>query len=121
MADQSEARRKAWETRREQHGPRGHRRFTYNHPDRAAHSPQFGVRYADLSDEEKRKSNARAYANVYQRRGKLVPKPCEDCGSEKVEKHHADYSKPIDVTWLCRRCHYKRHWGKVSCETVGRE
>lgn len=54
------------------------------------------------------KANARAYANVYQRRGKLVPKPCEVCGDE-AQKHHEDYSKPLQVMWLCRGCHVEHH------------
>ncbi len=41
------------------------------------------------------------------RSGKLVrAKTCEMCGCETMtEAHHADYSKPLDVTWLCRPCH----------------
>lgn len=53
--------------------------------------------------------NARCYANVYQRRGKLIPKNCQDCGSTESQKHHEDYSKPLDVIWLCRPCHLNRH------------
>jgi len=53
--------------------------------------------------------NSRAYANVYQRRGKLKPIPCEACGDEKAQKHHPDYGKPLEVTWLCRPCHLARH------------
>lgn len=41
--------------------------------------------------------------------GKLVkPEACCDCGQPRpLEAHHADYSKPLDVTWLCFRCHLK--------------
>ena len=62
-----------------------------------------------LTPEQRIKDNARSYANVYQRRGKLLPLPCQTCGSEKSEKHHDDYSKPLDVRWLCRRCHLAEH------------
>lgn len=70
-----------------------------------------------LTGEARQKANARSYARVYQRRGKLLPQPCEDCGSEDVEKHHDDYSKPLAVFFLCRACHLKRHKAEVSHET----
>lgn len=41
--------------------------------------------------------------------GRLIRKPCESCGTEKSQAHHHDYSKPLDVKWLCRPCHDKEH------------
>jgi rubrerythrin len=42
--------------------------------------------------------------------GRLIKKPCERCNSiHKVEGHHEDYSKPLEVVWLCKSCHVARH------------
>ena len=62
-----------------------------------------------LTPEARVKMRARSYANVYQRRGKLVPEPCKACGSMFVQKHHPDYSKPLAVEWLCQPCHLQQH------------
>lgn len=62
-----------------------------------------------LTGEARRKMNARSYANVYLRRGKIERKPCSECKSPKAQMHHEDYSKPLDVEWLCRRCHLAHH------------
>lgn len=44
------------------------------------------------------------------RDGRLIPQPCERCGEKNhTHAHHEDYSKPLDVMWLCRPCHGKRH------------
>ena len=44
--------------------------------------------------------------------GKLVRGPCEVCGAtEDVHGHHDDYSKPLDVRWLCRKHHRQTHGG----------
>lgn len=43
------------------------------------------------------------------RDGKLHKKPCLMCGAEKVVGHHVDYSKPLDVIWLCQGCHKLIH------------
>ncbi len=41
--------------------------------------------------------------------GVISRQNCEDCGSEKAEAHHPDYSHPLLVEWLCHRCHMTRH------------
>jgi hypothetical protein len=59
------------------------------------------------------KASARAYANVYKRRGILKQQPCR-CGSPDTQMHHRDYSRPLDVEWLCRKCHQDEHNGTVA-------
>lgn len=41
--------------------------------------------------------------------GMLTSQPCVQCGRENVHAHHDDYSKPLDVMWLCPRHHTERH------------
>jgi hypothetical protein len=45
------------------------------------------------------------------RRGHIArPDRCSLCDSvAKVQAHHADYSKPMEITWLCQRCHQRLH------------
>ena len=43
------------------------------------------------------------------RKGTLVRQPCSRCGAIKTHAHHEDYSKPLEVIWLCSRCHTQRH------------
>ena len=43
------------------------------------------------------------------RDGRLLRMPCTLCGNPKSEGHHEDYSKPLDVIWLCRKHHRERH------------
>lgn len=43
------------------------------------------------------------------RRGKLDQRSCEVCGVKRAEAHHDDYSKPLEVRWLCRKHHAEHH------------
>ena len=42
------------------------------------------------------------------RDGRLVRQPCEVCG-ERAQAHHDDYSKPLEVRWLCTTHHAEWH------------
>lgn len=48
------------------------------------------------------------------RDGKLVRLPCEKCGNPKSQAHHTDYSKPLDVQWLCFKHHREAHGQTVT-------
>ncbi len=44
------------------------------------------------------------------RNGQLVAGPCAVCGeTSRTQAHHDDYSRPLDVTWLCQQCHSDEH------------
>lgn len=56
-------------------------------------------------------AKARALANRAIDLGFLVrPTDCPRCGNRaKIHAHHVDYSRPLDVLWLCVECHGKEH------------
>lgn len=45
-------------------------------------------------------------------KGKMIFKPskCTRCvNTQKIEAHHEDYSKPLDILWVCFTCHRLIH------------
>lgn len=41
--------------------------------------------------------------------GRIKKEPCVICGDETAQGHHKDYSKPLDVVWLCSEHHGAVH------------
>jgi ribosomal protein S27AE len=67
-----------------------------------------------LINKEYRKRNPRKQRAheviAYQvRLGNIKKENCEKCSNEKVQAHHDDYSKPLNIRWLCSSCHCKHH------------
>lgn len=65
-----------------------------------------------LKDVEKARLHERAHNAVRYAIGKgaLTRGPCEVCGAtRKIEGHHSDYSKPLEVQWLCKKHHKQLH------------
>lgn len=65
------------------------------------------VRADWIKKHPERRSAQNAVTNAV-RKGLLTPLPCFECG-EKAEAHHPDYSKPLDVVWLCPSHHKQTH------------
>jgi hypothetical protein len=51
------------------------------------------------------------YARETARNSKLAKSYCQDCGVKgvRLEMHHSDYCKPLEVITLCCLCHKKIH------------
>lgn len=81
----------------------------YCHECHAGYMRRNRPKHSRMSLVAQMRANARAYANVYLRRGKLAKKPCERCQNPEVQMHHNDYSQPLQVRWLCRGCHLNLH------------
>jgi len=60
-------------------------------------------------DAQKRKASQALHGAV--RRGRIMrPSICSECSIPCTPQgHHEDYSKPLQVIWLCRGCHAARH------------
>jgi hypothetical protein len=66
---------------------------------------------------ERERQRLRAYSIFHGalRRGEVIrPDVCVECGQPpddlgRMEAHHADHARPLDVEWLCSRCHGKRN------------
>ena len=57
-----------------------------------------------------KKTKAHAIVARAIRSGNLVKMPCEECGSDKdIHAHHNDYSKALNINWLCSSCHTLWH------------
>lgn len=56
------------------------------------------------------KTQAHAAVSAAIRSGELVKQFCETCGDIETQAHHDDYSKFLEVRWLCHRCHLAHHY-----------
>ena len=59
----------------------------------------------------KEKRAAHFLVNNAVRDGRLhKPDKCSSCGATgRIEGHHEDYCKPLEVVWLCPQCHTDVH------------
>lgn len=65
-------------------------------------------------------TKARAHRKVsYEMRaGRLTRQTCQQCGSSPTHAHHDDYTKPLEVRWLCAACHRQWHIENGEAKTA---
>ena len=87
-----------------------------------AHSRQWWKRNPELGRaslqryrRKNRQKEAAWFVVHWAVRAGVIEKPdrCERCGTKppprRLHAHHPDYSKALDVVWLCSRCHGLEH------------
>lgn len=81
----------------------------------AAYKREAGKRWRNANREK-----ARAHAAVQRAiaKGKLVRVSCEVCQDPKSQAHHDDYSKPLEVRWLCHAHHFQAHHGRLPLSSL---
>ena len=61
----------------------------------------------------------RTLSHAVWKRKIIKPDKCSLCGQmAKVQGHHEDYSKPLDVLWICFDCHLAKHGKRASVKIV---
>ena len=74
-----------------------------------------GIKYkrkskSKWSKNNREKANAHLIVCLAVKTGKLIREPCNVCGNNTdIHGHHENYDKPLDVIWLCRKCHRILH------------
>ena len=75
-------------------------------------------KYCEEHREQSRKSVARyqkanpqiVSAQIKAQRNIVLLACCEICGEPATDRHHPNYSKPLEVMHLCGKCHRQIHW-----------
>jgi hypothetical protein len=75
-------------------------------PARKAHNVANTKAWRAANPDRYKAHNKVAYAI---KKGALVKQPCTVCGSDQSHAHHEDYTKPLEVIWLCAIHHKERH------------
>lgn len=73
------------------------------------------IRQWNRNNPEKRYAHSQVALAL--RRGDMKnPGRCSRCGkyTHYLDAHHEDYSKPLDVEWLCLSCHRQKHLAKKN-------
>lgn len=82
----------------------------WNNAYRKRHPEAGANRTAKFKEKYPQKRAAHQAVQTALRSNKLMKGACEVCGSTKVHAHHDDYSKPLQIRWLCHAHHMELHF-----------
>lgn len=119
---------KAWERANPERVAEKSKRYREANPERSRESTRrwkernpkkVAAQQKRYREQHPGKHRARHMLKNAVRAGRLSkPECCEDCGvltkPRHLHAHHPDYSKPLEVEWLCRKCHRQRHSRPVA-------
>ena len=77
--------------------------------DRESRKRNYAKRKAYDEARDRQKYLARGLVRKRIYRGTLTRQPCEKCGLPNGHAHHDDYSKPLEIRWLCPVHHKEVH------------
>jgi hypothetical protein len=88
---------------------------------RLAHREMFATGKLQWLERNPLKKRAHIITTNAIHAGKLIkPSHCEQCDTVRVEAHHDDYSKPLEIRWLCLVCHKRADRERREREQEGR-
>ena len=79
------------------------------HPEQRVEYTYRGIKKYRENPENLAKEHCRKKAQYALIKGEIEKQYCEVCGSVKSEMHHDDYTRPLDVRWLCHLHHGQYH------------
>ena len=83
-----------------------------NNPNWRGGISKNGFHYKQIQiDRYPDKVKARQLVSEALRSGRLKRDKCVVCGAAMANAHHEDYSKPLEITWLCDAHHREIHGG----------
>lgn len=86
--------------------------------------------YRGCLDDKTKKKRVQHIVFTALRNGSLLnPNKCDLCGCNNtfidgrsgIQAHHCDYDKPLDVMWLCHKCHHEWHDNNNAINQVDEE
>lgn len=72
------------------------------------------IEVTEYNKKHPRKVRTRTASHRALKKGIIKKTPCVICGEEKVEMHHVNYNKPLNVVFLCRKHHISVETGLIK-------